>query len=55
MTDDTKDPKNKDPDSVTEKEDNENIQPEGEKGGLEDKPEPTRYGDWEIDGRVTDF
>lgn len=33
----------------------ENSQPEGEEGGLDDKPEPTRYGDWEIDGRVTDF
>lgn len=20
-----------------------------------DKPEPTRYGDWEVDGRCTDF
>lgn len=23
--------------------------------GGSDKPEPTRYGDWEVDGRCTDF
>jgi hypothetical protein len=29
-------------------------QPPGEIGGPEG-PEPTRYGDWEIGGRCTDF
>ncbi len=29
-------------------------QPPGEKGGR-DGPEPTRYGDWEVGGRCTDF
>ncbi len=29
-------------------------QPAGETGGS-DKPEPTRYGDWEVGGRCTDF
>jgi len=24
-------------------------------GGFEKKKEPTRYGDWEVDGRCTDF
>ena len=23
--------------------------------GGSDKPEPTRYGDWEVDGRCSDF
>lgn len=29
-------------------------QPEGEVGGTE-KAEPTRFGDWEVGGRCTDF
>jgi len=29
-------------------------QPEGEIGGSK-RPEPTRYGDWEVAGRCTDF
>jgi hypothetical protein len=29
-------------------------QPPGEIGGG-DRPEPTRYGDWEVGGRCTDF
>ena len=29
-------------------------QPPGEIGGR-DGPEPTRYGDWEVGGRCTDF
>jgi|GEM_PF-843883 len=29
-------------------------QPPGEIGGS-DRPEPTRYGDWEVGGRCTDF
>ncbi len=29
-------------------------QPKGEQGG-KDGPEPTRYGDWEVGGRCTDF
>ena len=31
--------------------------PEDEKGGYKDAglPEPTRYGDWESNGRCTDF
>lgn len=29
-------------------------QPEGERGGVKG-PEPTRYGDWEHKGRVSDF
>ena len=32
--------------------------PEGpleEKGGFENRAEPTRYGDWEVNGRCTDF
>ncbi|HCM83622.1 MAG TPA: DUF1674 domain-containing protein [Alphaproteobacteria bacterium] len=30
------------------------TQPEGEIGGPQG-PEPTRYGDWEIGGRCSDF
>ena len=32
-------------------------QPEKEIGGFKDKklPEPTRYGDWEVGGRCSDF
>ena len=26
-----------------------------EKGGFENRPEPTRYGDWEVGGRCSDF
>lgn len=29
-------------------------QPPGEVGGRQG-PEPTRYGDWEVNGRCTDF
>ena len=28
---------------------------EKEIGGFEDKPEPTRFGDWEVNGRCSDF
>lgn len=31
-----------------------NVQKEGEIGGPKG-PEPTRYGDWESNGRCTDF
>ena len=34
-------------------------QPAGEKareiGGFENKAEPTRYGDWDVNGRCSDF
>lgn len=30
------------------------VQKPGEIGGR-DGPEPTRYGDWEVNGRCTDF
>lgn len=30
-------------------------QAEGETGGFEGRAEPTRYGDWEVDGRCSDF
>ena len=36
----------------------ENIKaPEDEKGGFKDSnlPEPTRFGDWEVKGRCSDF
>ncbi len=47
----------------TKKPSTENIQgEEGEKkplekevGGFENRPEPTRYGDWEVGGRCSDF
>jgi hypothetical protein len=26
-----------------------------EYGGFENKPEPTRYGDWDVNGRCSDF
>ena len=26
-----------------------------EKGGFENRPEPTRYGDWDVGGRCSDF
>lgn len=29
--------------------------PEREIGGFENAPEPTRYGDWEVKGRCSDF
>jgi len=36
-----------------------NQKVEGEKGGFGEKgngkPEPTRYNDWEVDGRCSDF
>lgn len=28
---------------------------EKEVGGFENRPEPTRYGDWEVNGRCSDF
>tara|TARA_R110002095_G_scaffold130624_8_gene113342 strand:- start:4668 stop:4820 length:153 start_codon:yes stop_codon:yes gene_type:complete len=28
---------------------------EREIGGFENRPEPTRYGDWEVNGRCSDF
>lgn len=28
---------------------------EKEIGGFENRPEPTRYGDWEVNGRCSDF
>lgn len=43
----------KDKPKETETTDTDNPLPE-EVGGS-DKPEPTRYGDWEVDGRCTDF
>jgi hypothetical protein len=35
----------------------ESAAPAAEKGGFKDKnlPEPTRYGDWEVGGRCSDF
>ncbi len=35
--------------------DNSNSPMEKEIGGFENRPEPTRYGDWEVDGRCSDF
>lgn len=29
--------------------------PEKEIGGFENRPEPTRYGDWDVNGRCSDF
>jgi len=29
--------------------------PEKEIGGFENRPEPTRYGDWDVGGRCSDF
>ncbi len=29
--------------------------PETEVGGFEKRPEPTRFGDWEVNGRCSDF
>ncbi|MCB1532820.1 MAG: DUF1674 domain-containing protein [Alphaproteobacteria bacterium] len=26
-----------------------------EKGGFENRPEPTRFGDWDVNGRCSDF
>ncbi len=31
------------------------IKAEKEIGGFENRPEPTRYGDWEVNGRCSDF
>lgn len=31
------------------------VSPQKEKGGFEHKAEPTRYGDWEVSGRCSDF
>lgn len=28
---------------------------EKEIGGFENRPEPTRYGDWDVNGRCSDF
>lgn len=28
---------------------------EKEIGGFENRPEPTRYGDWDVGGRCSDF
>ncbi|MGH1374922.1 MAG: DUF1674 domain-containing protein [Alphaproteobacteria bacterium] len=28
---------------------------EKEVGGFENRPEPTRYGDWDVNGRCSDF
>lgn len=28
---------------------------EQEIGGFENRPEPTRYGDWDVNGRCSDF
>lgn len=37
----------------------EKAKPEEERGGFGEKgngkPEPTRYNDWEVDGRCSDF
>ena len=38
--------------------DSENLETakqEKEIGGFEDRPEPTRFGDWEVGGRCSDF
>ena len=39
----------------TEKSGEKPAETEKEIGGYENKLEPTRYGDWESNGRVTDF
>ena len=39
--------------SKTDKENQTNN--DKEVGGYEDKAEPTRYGDWEVNGRTSDF
>ncbi|MGN7437235.1 MAG: DUF1674 domain-containing protein [Alcanivorax sp.] len=33
----------------------EKVDQEKEIGGFENRPEPTRYGDWEVNGRCSDF
>ena len=40
---------------VTEKTETQKKPREQEIGGYENKPDPTRYGDWETNGRCTDF
>ncbi len=34
---------------------NTNTDQENEIGGFENRPEPTRFGDWEVNGRCSDF
>ncbi len=41
-------------DEISDKIDNK-INDEKEIGGFENKIEPTRYGDWEVNGRCSDF
>ena len=31
------------------------IEPAAPAGGEEERPDPTRYGDWEKDGKAVDF
>ena len=33
----------------------EKVKMEKEIGGFENRAEPTRYGDWEVNGRCSDF
>jgi len=65
MTDEKQTPKIEKDDDPSDLQ-GENIQPrpktvnkradmEDEVGGYEHKAEPTRYGDWETNGRCTDF
>jgi hypothetical protein len=39
----------------TDETDTKKDQPAKEYGGFENKPEPTRYGDWDVNGRCSDF
>lgn len=59
MSDDEKNkvkhPVFKKPDALSDTAKRQDVeQPEGEVEGS-DKAEPTRFGDWEVDGRCTDF
>ncbi len=38
-----------------EKQKPENTECDKEVGGFENRPEPTRYGDWDVNGRCSDF
>lgn len=40
---------------VNEKKEDKNEDLPKEIGGFENKAEPTRYGDWETNGRCSDF
>lgn len=43
------------PEPKADKKERETDKKQKEFGGFENKAEPTRYGDWEVDGRCSDF